>query len=162
MRVCTAPAGSAGAALEKRILMSTPKRIQRRRTKGWRKPEGAVLICRPGKWGNPFPIGKPGPLGRIAPDAKGATGFFQDMFRAREIMAATGYPSIEQIRHELAGKDLVCWCKVGEWCHGDVLLEIANAPTKCHYITYPDGARVLFPYCMGGAVYGDIKRCTCA
>lgn len=33
------------------------KRIQRKRTKGWRMPEGAVSVCRPGIWGNPF---KPG------------------------------------------------------------------------------------------------------
>lgn len=28
-----------------------PKRIQLRRTKGWRKPPGAVVVARPGKWG---------------------------------------------------------------------------------------------------------------
>lgn len=30
------------------------KRIQRRRTKGWRMPEGAVYVGRPSRWGNPF------------------------------------------------------------------------------------------------------------
>jgi hypothetical protein len=30
-------------------------RIQRRRTKGWRMPEGAVYVGRPTRWGNPFP-----------------------------------------------------------------------------------------------------------
>lgn len=30
------------------------------------------------------------------------------------------------IKKELAGKNLSCWCKVGEPCHVDVLLEIAN------------------------------------
>lgn len=33
-----------------------PQRIQLRRTKGWRKPEGAVVVARPSKWGNPFPV----------------------------------------------------------------------------------------------------------
>ena len=33
------------------------KRIQLRRTKGWRKPEGAVVVARPTKWGNPWHIG---------------------------------------------------------------------------------------------------------
>lgn len=28
---------------------------------------------------------------------------------------------------ELRGKNLACWCKPGDPCHGDVLLEIANA-----------------------------------
>jgi Domain of unknown function (DUF4326) len=31
-----------------------PKRIQRRRTAGWRMPEGAVYVGRPTRWGNPF------------------------------------------------------------------------------------------------------------
>lgn len=34
--------------------MSAPKRIQRRRTKGWRMPEGAIYVGRGSKWGNPF------------------------------------------------------------------------------------------------------------
>lgn len=36
--------------------MSTPQRIQLRRAKGWRKPEGAILVSRPSRWGNPFPL----------------------------------------------------------------------------------------------------------
>lgn len=28
----------------------------------------------------------------------------------------------------LRGKNLACWCKPGDPCHADVLLEIANAP----------------------------------
>jgi hypothetical protein len=31
-----------------------PKRVQRKRTKGWRMPLGAVYVGRPTKWGNPF------------------------------------------------------------------------------------------------------------
>lgn len=34
--------------------MSEPKRIQRKRTKGWRMPEGAFYVGRPSKWGNPY------------------------------------------------------------------------------------------------------------
>jgi hypothetical protein len=29
-------------------------------------------------------------------------------------------------RRVLRGKNLACWCKPGEPCHADVLLEIAN------------------------------------
>ena len=32
----------------------SPQRIQRKRTKGWKMPEGAVYVGRPTKWGNPF------------------------------------------------------------------------------------------------------------
>ena len=34
-----------------------PKRIQRRRTRGWRMPEGAIYVGRPTKWGNPYLVG---------------------------------------------------------------------------------------------------------
>nr|WP_232538322.1 DUF4326 domain-containing protein [Mycobacterium intracellulare] len=27
------------------------------------------------------------------------------------------------------GRDLACYCSVGQLCHGDILLEIANAET---------------------------------
>jgi len=43
----------------------TPQRIQRKRTKGWRMPVGAVYVGRPTKWGNPFAIGSPSGLVRI-------------------------------------------------------------------------------------------------
>ena len=33
------------------------ERIQRRRTKGWRMPPGAVNVTRPSDWGNPFRVG---------------------------------------------------------------------------------------------------------
>ena len=27
---------------------------------------------------------------------------------------------------ELHGKNLACWCPIGQFCHADVLLELAN------------------------------------
>lgn len=36
-------------------------------------------------------------------------------------------PSVETIRTQLRGKNLACFCKIGEPCHADVLLEIANS-----------------------------------
>ena len=30
----------------------------------------------------------------------------------------------------LAGKDLMCWCPPSQPCHADVLLEIANEPSR--------------------------------
>src|SRR3990167_7719207 len=35
----------------------TPKRIQRKRTKGWRMPPNTVNVTRPGPWGNPRRVG---------------------------------------------------------------------------------------------------------
>lgn len=31
--------------------------------------------------------------------------------------------------HELAGRDLACWCPLDQPCHADVLLELANQTT---------------------------------
>ena len=31
-----------------------PRRIQRKRLKGWRKPPGSVCVTRPGIFGNPY------------------------------------------------------------------------------------------------------------
>lgn len=112
--------------LERRLM---PKRIQRKRTKGWRMPEGAVYVGRPSIWGNPFAAWQEGPLGRCPIDNEGATWFFGDMFKHPEFMAVTGYPTPEQIREELAGKTLACWCEEGSHCHGDVLIRMANAHT---------------------------------
>lgn len=36
----------------------------------------------------------------------------------------------EMIRRDLAGKNLACWCRLSDVCHGDVLLEIANREEK--------------------------------
>jgi hypothetical protein len=34
--------------------------------------------------------------------------------------------TVDDVRRELAGRDLACWCPPGEPCHADVLLAIAN------------------------------------
>lgn len=38
----------------------TPTRITLSRAKGWRKPEGAIVVSRPSIWGNPWKPGNPG------------------------------------------------------------------------------------------------------
>lgn len=53
------------------------------------------------------------------------------------LMAAGG--NVERTKlveslHLLRGKNLACWCRPGERCHADVLLELANAPT-CQAVT---------------------------
>lgn len=42
-----------------------PDRIQLKRTKGWRLPEGAASVARPTKWGNPFAYRKDTGLCRV-------------------------------------------------------------------------------------------------
>jgi hypothetical protein len=97
-----------------------PERVQLSRRRGYRKPEGAVVVARPSRWGNPWMILTPG--GRQL-----AVERFRELFTTdAEARAAFGYPSNEEIRAELAGKDLACWCPLDQPCHADVLLAIAN------------------------------------
>jgi hypothetical protein len=95
----------------------TPRRIQCQRTRGWRKPEGAIYVGRPSRWGNPFRVG-----GHVATAAEAVA-----RFRAETLPS---WPP-EQIA-ALRGRDLMCWCRLGEPCHADVLIEIANAAGASH------------------------------
>jgi Domain of unknown function (DUF4326) len=94
--------------------MSGPRRIQLRRTRGWRKPEGVVVVSRPSRWGNPFPI-EPGT------SRERSIELFHAWLLEQPDMA-------EEARRELRGRDLACWCPLDVPCHADVLLEVANAP----------------------------------
>jgi hypothetical protein len=92
-----------------------PKRIQRKRTKGWRMPENAVYVGRPTVFGNPVTIADVG-------SAAKAIEAYRAIIDHEEIL--------KLIRSNLRGKDLACWCPLDQPCHADVLLEIANAPEK--------------------------------
>ena len=118
-----------------------PRRIQRRRAKGWRAPPGAVYVGRPSRWGNPWVVlewqGK-WMVGKLDPDALfGMPASFEGEFASeREAKAecvrryrATLPGALRLLaQRTLRGKTLVCWCPPDWPCHGDVLLEIANAP----------------------------------
>ncbi len=115
-----------------------PERIQRKRTKGWRMPEGAIYVGRPTKWGNPIqiiPVRRSGPFD-LERDGVGFIGQSTGLWSARA-SAARRYRdlvslgltpvSADEIRAALRGHDLACWCPLDSPCHADVLLEIANA-----------------------------------
>lgn len=102
-----------------------PQRIQLRRTKGWKMPPNTVKVTRPGIWGNPFIVNP-----RVKPGSKSGAMYIcvptlEDAIETyREWLCLDGRE--ERARQELRGKNLACWCKIGEPCHADVLLEIAN------------------------------------
>jgi hypothetical protein len=109
-----------------------PKRIRfPRGLKGWRKPPDAVMVMRPNRWGNPFVVRKDLEPGTKIPGGNGRTYTAvptpKDAVRCfREYMDASPARR-EAARRELRGKDVVCYCGLGEPCHGDVLLAIANS-----------------------------------
>lgn len=106
-------------------MEAKPNRIQRKRTKGWRMPDGAVYVGRPSRWGNPFRAGHAwyptgwNSRGKVPADAAEAVKFYRQWMsqsRARN----------EDLIPMLRGKDLVCWCPLDQPCHADVLVEWAN------------------------------------
>lgn len=78
-------------------------------------PADAVYVGRPSKWGNPFVIGKDGTRVQVIKK-------YRDWIETRGILQA-------EVKKELQGKDLVCWCTPAK-CHADILLEIANGDDK--------------------------------
>lgn len=114
--------------------MTRPRRIQLSRRKGWRKPEGAVVVARPTKWGNPFVVGTHGDAEACVTRYRrllGADwgGSFIDMLTQPAPAYAIQAAAADHVRDhlpELRGRDLCCWCPPGSPCHGDVLLEMAN------------------------------------
>lgn len=96
-----------------------PRRIQRKRTKGWRMPEGAVYVGRPTKWGNPYPMPSFEPH-HMAVDR------YRYWLRGTLRNGILPPQSIEIT--QLRGKDLACWCPLDQPCHADVVLELANRP----------------------------------
>ncbi|GAA4176462.1 DUF4326 domain-containing protein [Gryllotalpicola koreensis] len=120
-----------------------PERIRLSRKKGYRKPEGAIVVARPSKWGNPIrivPVHRRGPFD-LERDGVGFIGQCTDLDGARAsavrrfrdlVLNHPGLaPRVDEIRTELAGHDLACWCPLPEpgepdICHAAVLLELAN------------------------------------
>lgn len=114
-------------------LDTTPRRIQRRRLKGWRAPADARYVGRPTPWANPFVIGED------AEDRAHATDLYREWLENNgyEVHPPSTTPERRQrmdeyrdwiLRHaaELKDRDLMCWCPTDQPCHADVLLELAN------------------------------------
>lgn len=95
--------------------MTKPVRVQRQRRKGWKMSPNTVYVGRPTRYGNPY----------TGPDAAAA---FKEHLKGQTslYMGPVDLVSFAEIRAELRGKNLACWCALDEPCHADVLLEIAN------------------------------------
>lgn len=88
------------------------RRLQRSRRKGSRLPVDAVVVTPPTRWGNPHPL----ELGR----AEAVRRYREDLCAGRLAV------SVEDVKRELRGRDLACYCPLEEPCHADVLLAVAN------------------------------------
>ena len=104
----------------------TPARVTLSRAKGWKMPPNTVSVARPTRWGNQFQV----PKGHPWKDA--AWSVLQFSFwidRLERFPDHPNPPAIADIRTELHGKNLACWCKPVEPCHADALMELANEVT---------------------------------
>jgi hypothetical protein len=100
-----------------------PIGIQRKRTKGWKMPPNTISVTRPGEWGNPHAVTYQGvDKGKYAQQA--VDRFERDLVNGT-ILDKHGKPLINRIG-ELRGKNLACFCPIGQPCHRDVLLKLAN------------------------------------
>ena len=136
-----------------------PKRLQRKRTKGWRKPENAVIVDRTSRWGNPFKL-----IGDqiyiyagyrrkvLDPWVWLCLGNEEMLLRLYKMVVTNIVESGEYnlkassmkdilywVEHfqkqdlsELKGKDLICFCPLNKPCHADVLLRLANPSIENH------------------------------
>src|SRR5262245_32221682 len=95
-----------------------PKRIQLRRTKGYRKPADAVTVRRPTRHGNPYPVKTYGCAEALR------------LFEAW-VMALPA-AELETYLAPLRGKDLACVCALDQPCHADIWLRLANTMSGVH------------------------------
>lgn len=131
----------------------SPQRIQRKRSKGWKLPEGARCVTRGSRWGNHFRvdcgsvIGLPwstvsnrrmdagvraNVVGEVlyvsCSNDRAAAAHSVDLFRSFCEVRLRDTP--EEFEHWIAplrGLDLACYCPIGEPCHADYLLSLANS-----------------------------------
>ncbi len=120
------------------------KRIQRKRTKGWKMPENCIYVGRPTKWGNPVKL-----VGDIIYIHAGYRRkgldpwvFYNvgDKFDIIHLysLILLGLPFVdkdlqywsdkfkENDLNELKNKNLACFCPIGEPCHADILIHALN------------------------------------
>jgi hypothetical protein len=104
------------------MAMKTPQRIYRKNYLE-KLPEGSKLVGRPTRWGNPYDINED----RTAAEA---VKLFRDDLLAGTLRTGKKrqwHITVFDVRRELKGFDLACYCDLDAPCHADVLIEIANS-----------------------------------
>lgn len=115
--------------IQEGITTGTPRRVQRRRTAGWKMPPLTVYVGRGSKWGNPWTLSGFRAAGFLGTDAE-ARQTCVDAYHAWLLgephwaHAAPLPPPPDPA--ELRGYNLACWCRESDVCHADVLLALAN------------------------------------
>lgn len=114
----------------------TPRRIQRKRTPGWRAPldpqgRPAVYVGPSSRFGNPFTQRLARELGREK-HRQAVVAAFDEWLSGNRDMWQSDEGDLRRERildslHRLRGRDLACTCTEIMACHADVLIRRANA-----------------------------------
>jgi Domain of unknown function (DUF4326) len=116
-----------------RRVKARPRRVQLRRSKGWRMPDNTVKVDRTTLFGNPFLVSEHGHDRAVALHRTWITGR-----TIKGLMAPAPKDELRQRREDvlralpgLRGKNLACWCPLpnegeADNCHAAILLELAN------------------------------------
>ena len=124
-----------------------PLRIQRKRRRGYdMQAESmalnglpAVSVCRGGKWGNQFRVVNFGREWFVYDSLsyQHSRPFKTKQEAATEAVSLFWYVLVRKQREHLdeflaplKGKNLACFCSLGDPCHADVLLRLANQATE--------------------------------
>ena len=121
------------------------KRIQRKRTRGWKMPSNTIYVGRPTKWGNPFKVGsylnawgKAFIATQLCKTAKEVKELYKSGILDKKITLENSLKWYEmsikfKIKHkvldinELKEKDLACWCSLDKLCHADILIKLCKS-----------------------------------
>ena len=110
-----------------------PKRIQLRRSKGWRLPPRTKKVDRTTPWGNPYRVQEYVAYmkrqGVTVTEEEGARacvaameGWLTSTQEGRELLALA--------KRMLRGWNLACWCKSSSACHGNMWIRLVNTGQK--------------------------------
>jgi hypothetical protein len=124
--------------------MTTPEgpvRVRLSKHPKFRLPANTVRVGYGTRWANPWEHHAKVPyqngrsdVGRRTERAhQMAAGMYRRelLDKGRVVVPATRWKAelvttVEDIKRELVGKNVACWCQLYHACHGDVLIEVAN------------------------------------
>lgn len=135
-----------------------PERIRLSRAKGWRLSAGAANVARPGKWGNPFVVGRDGTRLQCAAKfyllARGFIALHGPVSPADQLAL---WQRLKRAGAALEGRDLACWCPLdGGACHADILLALANPDVSMP--AYLIGRTIELPSARLGMMASDFLK----
>jgi hypothetical protein len=90
-------------------------------------PPDTVKVDRTTRWGNPYKLTDYPTLMPQEERRRHSIASFWKLLNGQVEDPLYSLPfTAEDVRRELRGKNLACWCRDGLPCHADVLLAVAN------------------------------------